>query len=87
MPPIEMADEHEVAQVERVDRGVEVRRVIPVEIRRRLDCLAVAVAAQVDRAHVEIGDEARCDVIEPVRMRSTAVHAQHRRRPSVRNRR
>ena len=71
-------DQEEAVEPERSYRLTEILRVTRVRVVGRPGPFAVAVTAQVDRLDVEVGNEIRSDEVEPVGVRSAAVHAQHR---------
>jgi len=74
-----VADERDARRAERVDEAEQIGGEILGRVRRRVGPLALAVAALIERDHVEAIGERRRDEVEPVRMRGAAVEeTEHR---------
>jgi hypothetical protein len=74
-----MADQNEIAQVKLFRYRFQVCGVTLVGIIGRVHPLAIAMATEIQRANMEVGDEPRRKEIEPMGMSRTAVNAQYRR--------
>ena len=68
-----MADERDARRAERVDEAEQVRREVLGRVGGRIGPLALAVAALIERDHVEAIGERRRDEVEPVRVCRAAV--------------